>query len=92
MSQIHTNNLAYNTQKVLGLEGNRSKHARAMGAIILFRKATNLKRASSMANAKSPVQLYSFSQKIFNATTLELKFIATNSYEPYYWCLNLHQH
>lgn len=35
-----------------------------------------------MANTKLPVQLYSFSQKIFNATTLELKFIATNSYEP----------
>lgn len=65
-------------QKILGLEGNRSKHSRAMSAIILFRKATNLKIASSMANTKSLVQLYSFSQKIFNATTLELKFIASN--------------
>lgn len=77
-------------QKILGLEGNRSKHARAKSAIILFRKATNLKIASSMANTKSPVQLYSFSQKIFNATTLELKFIAINAYEPYYWRLTPH--
>lgn len=40
-----------------------------------------------MANTKSPVQLHSFSRKIFNATTLELKFIAINAYEPYYWRL-----
>lgn len=77
-------------QKILGLEGNRSKHARAKSAIIVFRKATNLKIASSMANTKSPVQLYSFSQKIFNATTLELKFIAINAYEPYYRHLTPH--
>lgn len=39
-------------QKILGLERNRSKYARVQSAVFLFRKTTNLKIASSMANAK----------------------------------------
>jgi len=39
-------------QKILGMEGNRSKYARVESTVFLFRKATNLKLASSVANIK----------------------------------------